>query len=200
MVAMPNSALGNTFTNTSPFGLTVLDGLQSACALPRRLKKAAPLFRAGRGAVARSEIYGTNRSNCGSSERRVVTAMPFRAKAWSFCATPLPYLAFKGREGALGDLAERHPVHEFAGLVALALGFDDLVKAVMRSLRDPRVEKNGTTGFRREPFVWVVAVACPCTNHRCAAPETRSSSDTCSSVSGGNGGFAVSVVFGAKLP
>jgi hypothetical protein len=94
--------------------------------------------------------------------------MPFRGKAWSFCAPPLPYLAFKGRKGALDDLTERHTVHEFAGFIALALGFDDLVKAVMRSLRDPRVEKNGAAGFRESrSFGWLRS--CPCTRLRCAA-------------------------------
>ena len=98
-------------------------------------------------------MNGTNRSICGSKERRIVSAAPFRSEALFMLGPPLPHLAFEGRQGAFDDLAKRHAVREFAGLVAKALAFDDLVKAVVRALRDPCIEKHGAAGF----CVWSAA-------------------------------------------
>src|SRR5450432_4233018 len=106
--------------------------------------------------------------------------MPFRAKAWSFCAAPLPYLAFKGRQGALDDLAERCAVHKFAGFVALPLGFDDLVKTVMRALR--RTVRPDFASTRR--FGGCGRAPVRAFGARLGNPF---SSDTCSRVSGGTG-------------
>ena len=63
--------------------------------------------------------------------------MPLPGRSCSFNVAPLPNLAFEGGESALDDFAERHAVHEFTDFVTKALGFDDFVKAVVGSLRNP---------------------------------------------------------------
>jgi hypothetical protein len=64
---------------------------------------------------------------------------PYRAV---ICAFRLPSFAFKGSKCPFDDFSERHPMHDLAAFVALALSLDDLVEAVVRTLRDPSVEEN----------------------------------------------------------
>jgi hypothetical protein len=42
--------------------------------------------------------------------RRAIKARSFSARWCSFCAGPLPYFAFKGRQCAFDDFAERRTV------------------------------------------------------------------------------------------
>ena len=75
--------------------------------------------------------------------RRAIKARSFSARWWSFRAGPLPYFALKGRQCAFDDFAERRTVHDFPALVAKAFSLDDLVKTVVRPLRDACIEKDG---------------------------------------------------------
>ena len=67
---------------------------------------------------------------------------PIREVLCLFCARHLPSFAFEGSKRAFDDLSECHPMHDLAAFVAMTLRLDDLVEAIVRTLRDPSVEED----------------------------------------------------------
>src|SRR5262249_47816182 len=83
----------------------------------------------------------------GTTRLGTITSHRGRGPSRRSHAVPQPDLTFEGCQGTFDNFAESNAMREFSRLVAEAFTFNDLMKTVVGTLRDARIEKDGTAGL-----------------------------------------------------